>query len=420
MNADTQYRATRHDAPIQRDLPDKHRVGFARGALLFAAMSIFLGACADSPTAASDSSWHASASVSSAAPSDAVRITRAIAYAMRDASIRKAVQTAMRSSLVNEHKLVLQDYLKTQKGAKLFSATAAALDVSPQTLTELLANLPKLDFYLPFKAHRLTWKPASDVYVATTFDPDAATLAAYGTNGQTISLERSQGAPSVALIILHPAEPKMLRDSPQADAPGDVVQDPNDGDLATTAASASSVLAPSFTIEPGGGGGGGGSGPAPGTYINHFNIQEGDGWFGDSEMRFHSYAIAGFREFVPNNNGDGYILIADDICPVGTYARDGVVEDQGYDGLFPISPTVYRGLYLTCHGRPAFYAINMVEDDGGLMQPDDDYGWRFYTYGGYPAGATYDTVYSYYGNTFPFHGDDPAFNRVAYLRITIY
>lgn len=51
---------------------------------------------------------------------------------------------------------------------------------------------------------------------------------------------------------------------------------------------------------------------------------------------------------------------------------------------------------------------------------DDDYGWRFYTHGGYPAGATYDTVYSYYGNTYPFHGDDPAFNRVAYLRITIY
>ncbi|HYN82283.1 MAG TPA: hypothetical protein VES88_12330 [Gemmatimonadaceae bacterium] len=182
----TQYRATRHDPTMQGDLPDKHRLGIARGALVFAAMSIFLGACADSPTAPSDSFWHASASVSSAAPSDAVRITRAIAYAMRDASIRKAVQTAMRSSLVNEHKLVLQDYLKTQKGAKLFSATAAALDVTPQTLNDLLANLPNLDFYLPFKAHRLAWKPTSDVYVATTFDPDAATLTAYGTNGQTI------------------------------------------------------------------------------------------------------------------------------------------------------------------------------------------------------------------------------------------
>lgn len=211
------------------------------------------------------------------------------------------------------------------------------------------------------------------------------------------------------------------RGAPQADTPGDVIQDSIDGDLATTAEPSSSVPAPSFTIEPGdGGGGGGGSGTAPGTYINHFNIQEGDGWFGDSEMRFHSYAIAGFREFVPNNNGDGYILIADDICPVGSYAQDGVAEDQGYDGLFPISPTVYRGLYLTCHGRSALYAINMVEDDGGLMLDDDDYGWRFYTYGGYPAGATYDTVYSYYGNTYPFHGDDPAFNRVAYLRITIY
>jgi len=108
------------------------------------------------------------------------------------------------------------------------------------------------------------------------------------------------------------------------------------------------------------------------------------------------------------------------LSAVGTYAQDGVVEDQGYDGLFLISPTVYRGLYLTCNGRPAFYAINIIEDDGGLLGDDDDYGWRFYFNAAYPAGATYDTVYSYYGNTYPFHYDDPAFNRVAYLRITIY
>lgn len=173
---------------------------------------------------------------------------------------------------------------------------------------------------------------------------------------------------------------------------------------------------------PGDGGGGGGGTPAPGTYINHFNIQEGDGWFGDSEMQFRSFAIVGYQGFVQGNyeHPDNWFIVSNSMCPMGTYAQNGVVEDQGYDGLYSISPSVRCGTYLTCNGQPAIYAINMVEIDGGIMGDDDDYGWRIYAAGGYPSGTTYDTVYSYYGNTFPYDPGNPAFNRVAYMRITIY
>lgn len=321
----------------------------------------------------------------------------------------------MRASRFNEHKLVLQDLVKTPEGENLFSAT---------TKSEI-ANLPALDFYLPVKTHRQTWKPTADVYVAVTFDPDAPAITAYGTNGETLTLRKDQGVPPVPLIILHPAEPKSTRDVTVVASVGEVIESPTESPAANSSVSLSPSSASStMLIDDGGGGGGGGgsySAPPPGgTYINYFNIQEGDGWFGQSEMEFHSVALAGHWQFVQGTNGDNWFLIADYKCPLGSYKQGGVEEDQGYEGLFLLGPTPHSGSFLTCNGYPATYSIHMIENDGGILGGDDDYGWRIYSAGGYPTGATYNTVYSYYGNTFPFHSWDPRFNRVAYLRITIY
>jgi hypothetical protein len=311
----------------------------------------------------------------------------------------------MRASRFNEHKLVLQDLVNTPDGENLFSAATKSA----------IANLPALDFYLPFTTQRQTWRPTADVYVAVTFDPDAPAITAYGTSGQTLTLRKDGGVPAVPLIILHPAEPKATRSDLLRNSDEDLIESPT-----VTAASSSitsAPVSPAFLIEdPGGGGGSYGTTPAPGTYINHFNIKADDGWFGSEEMRFRSWALAGHWLFQQSRNGDSYALIADYLCDKGTYSQDGVNQSQGYDGLFLISPTVYRGSFLTCSGYPATYAIHIVEVDGDLNGNDDDYGWRIYAPGGYPAGAMYDYVYSYYGNTYP------AFeaNRSAYLRITIY
>jgi hypothetical protein len=146
---------------------------------------------------------------------------------------------------------------------------------------------------------------------------------------------------------------------------------------------------------------------AANTYINHFNVQEGDGWFGDSEMQFHSAALVGYHGFVGDHN---QFLVTDDSCPLGSYYRNGVVEDRGYDGLFLISPGVTNVSSVQCNSQAAYYGIHIIEIDGGANGENDDFGWRFYTTGPYPFGATVGTVYSFYTNTW-----DSV--RSAYLRI---
>lgn len=394
----------------------KQCVYFARHTLaLVLTGSLIVGACADAPTATTESSRSSSASLAISMPSAGPSVAQGLAIAMRDASVRSRVHRAMRASLLNEHKLVLQDFLSTSEGQELFAAASAGLNLTSEAFQSRIASLPRLDFYVSFKAHRLTWKAGSDVYVAMNFDADAPSITAYGSDGQTITLRKDQGVPSVPLILLHPAEPTATRGTPQANAPGDVIQDSTDGAVATRyATSLGPIPGPAFVIEPGDGGGGGGSPPppAPGVYIDHFNIQEGDGWWGQSEMQFQSFAVVGYRGFV-GPDPDNQFLVSDDICPLGTYAQDGVEEDQGYYGLFFISPGVTAGTYLQCHSQPAVYAIHIVEIDGGLTGDNDDFGWRFYALGGYPFGATYNTVQSYYANTWNQQ------LRTAYLRITI-
>jgi hypothetical protein len=329
---------------------------------------------------------------------------------MRNPSIRAQVHAAMRGSSFNEHKLVLQDFANTPPGEHVLTAVAAALGRSLGSVKSEVASLPALDFYLPFPAHRQSWKPTEDVYVATTFDKRAPSITAYGSNGQVLALRQADGVPAVPLIILHPAEPKTTHTTPVANGEGGLIESPT----------RMSTPQGSFLVDCGdacgGGGGGGGTvvtSTPPGTYITHFNIQASDGWFGQEEMRFQSYAVAGHAQFVQFANGSWH-LIADYLCDKGLYSQDAVNQYQGYYGPYSISPTVTRGSFLLCSGFSAVYAVHMYEVDGDIGQ-NDDYGWRFWAAGGYPNGATYDVVYSFYANTFPMEDA----NKSAYFRITI-
>ena len=335
---------------------------------------------------------------------------------MRDPSIRAQVHAAMRGSSFNEHKLVLQDFANTPPGEHVLTAVAEALGQSLGSVESEVASLPALDFYLPFPAHRQSWMPAEDVYVATTFDKRAPSITAWGSNGQVLQLRQADDVPAVPLIILHPAEPKTTHTTPVANGDGGLIESPT----------RMSTPQGSFLVDCGDACGGGGSGsvsttPAPGTYINHFNIKADDGWFGNSEMRFRSYAIAGWQ-FQQGLNGTSWYLFGH-LCDKGIYSQDGVVTSDGYDGLFSISPTVTRGSFLSCDGLAAQYAIHITEQDGDLNGNDDDYGWRIYAAGYYPSGTMYDPVVnSFYAETFPngLYGPLDDAHRTAYLRIIAY
>jgi hypothetical protein len=395
--------------PVQCRSLSSARVGLAL------ALALGLGACADALTGTQEPPAGASKSLAIATPADAQTVARGLALAMHDPSIRAQVHAAMRGSSFNEHKLVLQDFANTPPGEHVLIAVAEALGQRLGSVKSEVASLPALDFYLPFPAHRQSWKSTEDVYVATTFDKRAPSITAYGSNGQVLKLRQADGVPAVPLIILHPAEPKTTS-MPRNNSDG-LIESP-------TRMSTASLVQSNF-VECGetctGGGGGGGS-TAPGTYINHFNIKASDGWFGNSEMRFYSFAEVGWQ-FQPGANGTSWFLIANHECAKGTYSQDGVVTSDGYDGLFSISPTVTRGSVLSCDGLTAQYAIHIMEADGGLNGAADDYGWRIYAAGGYPSGAMYDPyVNSFYAETFPngLQGPLDDASRTAYLRIIVY
>lgn len=367
-------------------------------------VAVSVGACADSPTELV-APVRASGSSALSAPADAQTIAKGLALAMRNPSVRAQVHAAMRGSSSNEHKLVLQEFVNTTSGVKVLGAVAQALGQSLSATKSEVASLPALDFYLPFKPHRQTWKPSADVYVATTFDKRAPSITAYGTNGQVLQLRQADGVPAVPLIILHPAEPKTQ--SMPGNSATDLIENPTT--LASTSLAQHNLISCGDTCS----GGGGGGSSSPGTYITHFNIQASDGWFGDEEMRFQSYAIAGHWWFEQFPNGS-YHLFSDYSCEKGLYSQDGVKQYVGYYGPYLISPTVTRGSFLSCNGYPAIYAVHMYEVDGDIGQ-NDDYGWRMYAAGYYPSGTTYDVVYSFYANTFP--PEDA--NKSAYFRITV-
>ena len=282
----------------------------------------------------------------------------------------------------------------------LVTAAARSLATSVDGLYGTIASLPALDMYFPFPTHRRTWKATADVRVATVFDADALSVLAFDTRGVGAALTRDM-AESVPLLLLHPAESKRNRDRPQPSGPGDVIQDPSDGTTSTVygggqqaAVSAAGRTAASMLT---------------GLYINHFNIQIGDGWFGHSEMRF--YAVAVVLPIYDWVGAYDQFPIFEATCLLGTHFVDGVEEDDGYDQLRFFAPVTTLGPY-SCNNQQAILGIQIVEDDGGLNGNDDEFGWRFFTGPLYPGAAAMNTVMSFYENTWG--GTRSAYFRVVF------
>lgn len=71
-----------------------------------------------------------------ATPAAAQLVARALAAGMRYPAIRAHVRDALRSSRVNEHKVVLQDLITTPGGQRMLEAAAARVGVTPSDLPD--------------------------------------------------------------------------------------------------------------------------------------------------------------------------------------------------------------------------------------------------------------------------------------------
>lgn len=206
------------------------------------------------------------------------QLARILASGMRETEVRQQVRNAMRASQFNEHKLVLQDFLSTPSGRRLVEVSAKASGVSADRIDALAFQLPRMDFYVPFREQRLTWTGTPDLVVGATMDQDDAVFTAYTPEGRSVVYDARKGAPSRAVLIFHPEEIKLTRNNPQTATSGSVIQDPGedrptgvrvtygpDGDSTVT------VLALEPCAECEGSGGGGSSSTMHALII----------WFGD-------------------------------------------------------------------------------------------------------------------------------------------
>lgn len=212
-----------------------------------------------------------------AAPSASLgdRVARALAAGLADEAVRLQVRDAMRASPLNEHKLVLQEFASTAAGQALVQASAAAAGVDAATLAGWIRQLPAMDFYVPVLEHRLSWTGSADVVLGLNLDVDDTSLTAYGTDGAVLQLDRRDGVPARAVLILHPAEPTWNRPQGATRRAGSVIQDADE----STASMAVSVDAGQPLAA------------AAGTYFTLISYRAyfTDGW-GDNEVMFKHYS----------------------------------------------------------------------------------------------------------------------------------
>ncbi len=153
-----------------------------------------------------------------------------IAQAMANPTIRSSVLKAFRSSPWVEHKLVLQEFITTSEGIELVAAAAQARGVTTVEFTDQVNALPLLDFYMPSRAERLSWRGENTVGVALSTSMRVTPTSAFMSDGKVIPLTSAHTAGRV-LVLLHPAEAKGRRMHRQAALAGLTIQDSDDGEI---------------------------------------------------------------------------------------------------------------------------------------------------------------------------------------------
>ena len=251
-------------------------------------------------------------SVSGLARVDAV--ARAMALGMSQPEVREAVRDAMRVSPWTEHKLSLHEFQATPTGELLFRASAAAVGVDLDVLHARIAALPDLDFYVPVRQHRLTWRSTEDYLVAVNLDGRAPTFG-YDAKGRAMRLDLSRPEPPAqTVLMLQTAETKTRRIDPQPNPSGLTIQDPDDGEFGgvlvfkdATGSTRTIELAdlvghgPLAQCYDNCTGGGGGGSPPPETFLARIKTQEivdNNNPFESNEFEFNATAWDGSTGFL--------------------------------------------------------------------------------------------------------------------------
>jgi hypothetical protein len=203
-------------------------------------------------------------------------LTRAVALALNDGALRQRIKDDMRAAPFAEHKLEFGHYVRSRPGGVLLAKMATVMGRGAEQLRVQLDGLPELEFYMPVREHRESWRGGADLIVAGSLESDdegrpVIAPVAFNLQGEPVALS-ADATPATPTLVIVRREADFSR-------PMDIMRAKNINDRGGTAIG---TLIPSM-IEPcleplkaisfscGGGGGGyvppppASNDPAPGT-----------------------------------------------------------------------------------------------------------------------------------------------------------
>jgi hypothetical protein len=135
---------------------------------------------------------------------------RGIALAMADTQMRMQILTDLRNSPFSEHKVILQDYLRTGGGRHVLAAIERA-GMNSADLDRLLRDAPPIQFYVPISEQRWSWRGTPDIIVVADLGREDAVGFAPSGSAQQMPSRDGLAKEFGAVFVLQWAEPMFRR-----------------------------------------------------------------------------------------------------------------------------------------------------------------------------------------------------------------
>jgi hypothetical protein len=135
---------------------------------------------------------------------DAVGVLgRALALALRDSTVRHEIKEAIAASTAKEHKLELASFLEG-RGGHIFTAIAKSNGPRTSEIQHAVAQLPRLEFYMPVTAHAAQWRGDGDVILAV-WQGDSVPPVGFALDGTPVTLDQNH-PPATPTLVAVPME----------------------------------------------------------------------------------------------------------------------------------------------------------------------------------------------------------------------